>query len=164
MRWSRAGAIALLLPAVLAPAGCGVRPSEVVEVGDPANVQTVPDSAHGGVFVYLKGPDGALPVTRTTDEERVAQGGVLLMLFDGPTEADRAAGLTSDVPSYHGEVGVSTSGTTMEITLTRPVRDFSAVARQQLVCTAAHSMEDSSAITVVLRGSDTSLDPEPCRY
>ncbi|WHM35751.1 hypothetical protein [Streptomyces sp. BPTC-684] len=163
MRRSRAGAIALLLPAVLAPAGCGVRPSGVVEVGDPAIVQTVPDSALGGAAVYLKGPDGVLPVIRATGE-KATPGAAIMRLLDGPTDADRAAGLTSDVPNYYGGVAINVEDTTVRVTLTRPVRDFSAVARQQLACTAAHATADSGAVTVVLRGSDTTLAPEHCPF
>lgn len=163
MRRSRTGAIALLLPAVLAPAGCGVRPSEVVEVGDPAIVKTAPDAAHGGTAVYLKGPDGVLPVIRATDGKETP-GAAVLMLLDGPTDADRDAGLTSDVPNYYGGLAINVDDTTVRVTLTRPVRDFSAVARQQLACTAAHATAESRAVTVVLRGSDTSLAPERCRF
>lgn len=163
MRRSRTGALALLLPAVLLPAACGVRPSGVVEVGDPALVQTVPDAAHGGVAVYLKGPDGVLPVIRDTEGKATA-GRAVMMLFDGPRDADRAAGLTSELPSYFGAMGMELDGTTVRITVYRPVRDFSAVARQQLSCTAAHAREDSGAVTVVLKGNDTTLTLERCPF
>ncbi|MFI1101881.1 hypothetical protein [Streptomyces melanogenes] len=165
MRRPRSRVLALLLPAVLAPAACGVRPSGVVEVGDPAIVQTVPDAAHGGVAVYLKGPDGVQPVIRDSKEkEKATVGRAVMMLLDGPREADRAAGLTSELPGYFEAMAINVAGTTVRITLYRPVRDFSAVARQQLACTAAHAMADSGAVSVVLKGSDTTLAPERCPF
>lgn len=163
MKRSRTVATALLLPAVLASAGCGVRPSGVVEVGDPAIVKTVPDAAHGGTAVYLKGPDGVLPVIRATGG-KAAPGTAVMMLLGGPRQADRDAGLTSDLPNYYGGVGVNVDDTTVKVTLQRPVRDFSATARQQLACTAAHATADSGAVALVLQGTDTTLAPERCRF
>ncbi|MFF1478287.1 GerMN domain-containing protein [Streptomyces sp. NPDC058301] len=162
MRGARA--VALLLPALFLATGCGVQGSGVVEVGDPATVHLAPDYADG-TALYFQGPGGLVPVVRSV-KTAGQQGAAILLLLNGPTEAEKDVGLTTQLPNYYGGLGMSTEGDEVRIRLERPVRDLTALAQQQLVCTAAHATtrEGASAVKVTVDGPDTRLAPQSCPF
>ncbi|MFD9792283.1 hypothetical protein ACFWXK_15180 [Streptomyces sp. NPDC059070] len=160
MRGSRA--TALVLSALLLATGCGIQASGVVEVGDAATAKVVPSDSDS-TTLYLKGPAGLLPVVRP-GVTRAAPGNALLLLLKGPTDSERAAGLTTELPNYYGSIVVNTNGDEIRVVIPRAVRDFSALARRQLVCTAAHAAQRGGRILVTVQGTDTTHGPEQCPF
>lgn len=156
MRGARA---ALLLPALFLLAGCGIRSTDVVEVGDPAFAQVVP-TGPDGTTLYFKGPNGLLPVVRAGQ----APDNAVMLLLSGPTEAEKDAGLTTELPHYYGVMALSRDSTSVRIRLERAVLDFPEIARQQLVCTAAHAVPGDRRVTVTVNGSDGQLGPATCPF
>ncbi|MFF5773470.1 GerMN domain-containing protein [Streptomyces californicus] len=133
MRW-RGGVLALaVLTAVLAPlAGCGVgvRPTGVLDAGEPASGLT------RGKRLYYASDTGlrAVPLLDREGDELAA---VMKLLAQGPTAAERRQGLTT---LLHAPAGYTVTGDGPRVTveLTGPywaqVRDQ---ATGQLVCTLA---------------------------
>ncbi|MEV6547125.1 hypothetical protein AB0M57_00280 [Streptomyces sp. NPDC051597] len=159
VRFAALGAVLLLAT------GCGVRSTDVVEVGDPAYVRPTP-TGPGSVTLYLTGPGGLLPVVRSGGQEEQSPGGAVLLLLSGPTDAEKDAGLGSELPNYYGGLVVGREGRSVNIRLERAVRDFPALARQQLACTAAHAVgeEASTTVTVTVTGTDGTLPPTACPF
>ncbi|MGW2278455.1 hypothetical protein [Streptomyces sp. NPDC001770] len=154
--------------------GCGIRPTDVVEVGDPATVQLAPAGSPVTVLYFIgpASPPTVLPVTR-----RVAVVGgqvsgpgpdkALGMLFGGPSDTEEAAGMWSELPDGAEPLGVNVDGSKVLIQLGFSVTKISTLARLQLVCTAAHLSEAASDGTqggarVTIRGSDGPLEPSTC--
>lgn len=161
----RAARLAALSAALFLATGCGVRSTDVVEVGDPAYVRATP-TGPGSVTLYFTGPGGGvLPVVRPGEHEQ-SPGGAVLLLLSGPTDAEKEAGLSSELPNYYGVIAVGREGRSVNIRLERAVRDFPALARQQLVCTAAHAVsgEVSTTLTVRVTGNDGALAPASCPF
>ncbi|QKV96521.1 hypothetical protein HUT19_36505 [Streptomyces sp. NA02950] len=126
----RTAAGALVL--ALATAGCGVRPTGVVDGGEPASGLTK------DLRIYYVRGSGLQGVTRpdVSIEEASA---VLKLLAEKPTRAEEERGLTNLVRlgSY------STSGTRNRITLRAPGASFAGerdrLPNGQLVCTLARA-------------------------
>ncbi|SNT11716.1 hypothetical protein SAMN05421812_103238 [Asanoa hainanensis] len=118
-------AVGALLALVLA--GCGVRPSDVI-TGGPAPASTVE-----GVRFYLLSDDQPTVVLRGLKPMKLDD--LLSLLADGPTEAERAAGLTSEVPPGIAPVKVGTAGDGVLVSLSTDVRGLSVLAVVQIVCT-----------------------------
>ncbi|MBD0748129.1 hypothetical protein [Streptomyces sp. CBMA152] len=156
----RRGRAALLFPALLLVAGCGIRSTDVVEVGDPAFAKVAP-AGPDGTTLYFKGPNGLLPVVRA--EARVP-GHAVMLLLNGPTEAEKDAGLDTELPHYYGGLGIGKDGASMTIRMERAVLDFSALAREQLVCTASHTVSPDEHVTVTVMGNDGKLGPASCPF
>ncbi|GAA1373722.1 hypothetical protein [Streptomyces beijiangensis] len=146
--------------AVLLAGGCGIRSTDVVEVGAPATAQ-IGTPGREGPTLYFQGPDGLMPVVRPYGEE-VGPGKVFAMLMAGPTAAERVAGLRTELPSFQGFSELMRSQGGVLIRLHGPVRGLSAVARQQLVCTAAHFGGKSGITTVRINGTDGDIGAESC--
>ncbi|MEV0094540.1 hypothetical protein [Streptomyces sp. NPDC050738] len=144
--------------------GCGIRSTDVVEVGEPATGQIGTPGTPGkeGVTLYFQGPDGLMPVVRPYGKD-VDPGKRLAMLLVGPTAAERAAGLRTELPEFDGSPALEENPGDVRILLMGPVAGLPAGARQQLVCTAASFKGQSLMTTVRISGSDGDLGMEPCR-
>ncbi|NUR91877.1 MAG: hypothetical protein HOY71_48040, partial [Nonomuraea sp.] len=83
-------------------------------------------------------------------------------LAAGPTGRERARGLTSDVPPEAGPFSVSPErGGHVEVTVSVPAGDLSALAVQQIVCTTvAATLRDRAQVTVV--GDGRRVGPRAC--
>ncbi|MFF1837747.1 hypothetical protein ACFVXE_26590 [Streptomyces sp. NPDC058231] len=157
----RGRVLGVLLPFALLAAGCGIRASGVVEVGDPATVDVAP-GPRTGVLLYFIGPaspDAPLPVARQV----VAKpGDTLTLLFDGPSKAERAAGMRTELPDVPGQAKWSIGQDGVSVRLGSPVTGLSELARQQLICTAAHTGGAGPGAAVTVSGTDGSIGPARC--
>ncbi|GAA1705460.1 hypothetical protein [Nonomuraea bangladeshensis] len=143
--------------ALVAVAGCGVRPSDVILAGDPPSG---PVQHATTVTLYLV-KDGRLSVVARPDG-RLTPADTLALLAAGPTPREQAHGLTSEVPPDAGPFSL-TAGPAgqLVVTLSAPAGELSAPAVDQIVCTAAATMRGSSAqVTVV--GAGESIGPRTC--
>ncbi|GAA1512565.1 hypothetical protein GCM10009730_16800 [Streptomyces albidochromogenes] len=172
IRAAAAAGVSLLL------AGCGVQASEVVEAGGPAVVPVVPDQLERTLLFFVGADGRPIPVARplVLTEKPVPTAGTLAALLGGPTEEERAAGITTRLPATTEKVEVvpaarEDSGPGREagrpagalrVTAGFAVRSLDAAAVRQLVCTAAHAEDPEGLVKVVLTGSDGSLPATAC--
>lgn len=166
----------LAVPAVLAAlaTGCGIRPTHVVEVGDPATVRIAPAGSAVTVLYFIgsSSPRTVLPVTRRVATVGGQQNGpgpdkVLGMLFGGPSAPEEAAGLWSELPDGAITLGVDVEGAQVRIRLGSSVTKISTLARLQLVCTMAQLSSAEAGggrggAMVTIRGTDGSVEPSTC--
>ncbi|MFG2292457.1 hypothetical protein [Streptomyces sp. NPDC048603] len=162
-------AAAVVLPALLA-AGCGVKPTGVVESGRPATL-TVAGEGDRSSMIYLIGPTGLITPVQRHHYPPYSAPDLLRLLAIGPTEEEQKVGLRSDLPTVPDlkerlRPAVidypSGSGGATRATLAYPVADLTEAARRQLVCTIAFSTSQGGRTPVILTGPDTSLPPTPC--
>ncbi|MCX5403629.1 hypothetical protein OHA37_06990 [Streptomyces sp. NBC_00335] len=156
-------AAALTVPLLLAT-GCGIATSGVVESGRAGTVKlaTAPDPG----LLYFIAPDGALvPVPVSDRMQRSDAGFTIGELLEGPNEAAREAGLTSEIPvpdaknpfgPDYARAGVKSfgDGKTLRVVLPVPVEPLSGPARRQLACTALAAVTTRPAPEILLIGSD----------
>ncbi|WP_329124172.1 hypothetical protein [Streptomyces sp. NBC_01465] len=151
---------AAVLAAVLLVGGCGIRSTDVVEVGDPATAQ-IGTPGHEGVTLYFQGPDRLMPVVRS-NTANASPVKVFAMLFAGPTQSEKAAGLRTELPAVRAWVDLERGQGDVVLRMHGPVAGLSAVARQQLVCTAAYLGGRSGVTTVRIDGSDEDTGSASC--
>lgn len=157
--------------------GCGIQETDVIEAGGPASVQAFLDR-ESDMLLFFRSPDGGLsPVIRSPGPSTVSGGGVLhtatagdqetngpvptekvvAALLAGPGDVDRAAGLTTALPTADrgGVVKVDTS-VNGRVTARLPLalEGLDAIALRQLTCTIAYSQDAEGRIVVELRGQD----------
>lgn len=114
-------------------AACGVQPSGIIHGASPPSDQLDPDTS---VTLYLVA-DGELSQVRRTNSPR-SRAAVLALLAAGPTDSERARGLSSAVPSDAAPFSVTPHGHgRIEITPSRSPNELSDTAVNQIVCTAA---------------------------
>lgn len=164
-----------LLPVVLLSAGCGIRATDVVEAGEPATVGVAPHGQLGTVLYFVSSSSASrlMPVVRGTDPEGPDGGsgqgephpgasGALALLFRGPSAAERAAGLRSELPNERVKLSVELSAKGVLVKLDAPVTTLSEAARQQLFCTAAQARTADRTEAVTVTGSDGVIGPARC--
>jgi hypothetical protein len=148
------------LVSLLAVAGCGVQPSDAIEAGDPPSGGVVPTTT-----IYLVENGRLSPVTRPRgrlSQGRLAQADILALLVAGPTAREQARGLTTEVPREAGPFSVTAKPAgRLEVTLSTPARKLSALAIEQIVCTAAATAPQSPAQVAVV-GAGQRFDPRNC--
>ncbi|WP_433428050.1 hypothetical protein [Nonomuraea sp. CA-141351] len=146
------------LASLVAVAGCGVRPSDVVRAGDPPSGGVAPTMA---TTLYLVKSGRLSAVTRPRGRPMFLTD-TLALLAAGPTVMERADGFTTDVPPEAGpfEVTAKPAGD-LEVTPSIPAGELSKLAVQQIVCTAAATAAESPArVTVV--GAEQGFSPRNC--
>ncbi|MER6513869.1 hypothetical protein ABT158_44130 [Nonomuraea sp. NPDC001636] len=150
-------ALATGLAALVAVAGCGVRPSDVIAVGEPPKG---PVALTTTIILYLV-QDGRLSAVTRPSARPLFRTERLALLAAGPTEEERARGLSTEVPPEADPflVTVKASGR-MVLTASAPGGDLSPLAVQQIVCTAAALPGSPARISVA--GARTSVDPRDC--
>ncbi len=142
----------VVLTAVLS-AGCGVRPSGVITGGPaptgPALVQPGSPPVRGeGADIYLLAGSALKPVHRPT-RLRPSPTQTLALLQEGPDDDERAAKLTSEVPTGLDPVTVTTDGSgKVEVVVTADVTTLSAAAVDQIVCTVRDALSTTAPITL----------------
>ncbi|WP_256105976.1 hypothetical protein [Streptomyces sp. ODS05-4] len=157
------------LPALAVLTGRGIEATDVAESGDAASVARLDGSNADQITLFLLTPEGVpVPVDRKVRTEHPVAVGVedsVVALFDGLQDAERAAGLTTAVPS-HSPLSLSARSlpTGLRLTLSVPVRPLTAAALQQIVCTAAYAPPGHAGRKgpVTLYGSDGSRAPSRC--
>ncbi|MFK4038665.1 hypothetical protein ACI2LC_22945 [Nonomuraea wenchangensis] len=168
---------------LVAVAGCGVRPSDVILAGDPPSG---PVQRATTVTFYLvkkgrvsavtrpRAPAGGpaahpLPVTNQggarggpPPDGHLSPAETLALLAAGPTPREQAHGLTSEVPPDAGPFSLTaTPAGDLVVTLATPAGELSEPAVDQIVCTAVATRRDSSTqVTIV--GAGQSIDARIC--
>jgi len=127
-------AIGVLLGTLLL-AGCGVRPSGVI-TGGPAPATTI-----SGVRLYLIS-DGQPTLVARGLKPLQQPADIVDLLAAGPTEAERAAGFTSEVPAGIAPAKVSFDGEGTSVGLAADVDTLSVLAVNQIVCTVQASVSN----------------------
>ncbi|MFB7217576.1 hypothetical protein ACWD4L_19455 [Streptomyces sp. NPDC002596] len=163
--------MALALPVT----GCGIRASDVVEVGDPATVDVAAGSREGTLlyFVSSSSPGTLLPVVRQIDmpvetassgtgDLKSSSGKALGLLFAGPSRTERDAGMATELPQSHVGLSMAVTRSGVLVRLDGPVTGLSGLAQQQLICTAVHSGVPDPGAAVTLSGTDGSVGPAHC--
>ncbi|MFF3981688.1 hypothetical protein [Streptomyces sp. NPDC001828] len=154
----RALAALALLPAGLLAAGCGIQSTDVVAVGDPASAQAMPPP-EGATVLYFVGADGLLPVVRSG-----ASRPLLPLLFAGPDEDERAAGLRSELPPLRGALRMEVQEGGVTVVLGQDVSGLSRLAQRQIACTALQAAARGPRLkaTILGNGAPSSLSPLAC--
>lgn len=133
--------------ALVALAGCGVQPSGIIYGSAPPSGAVVPATF---TSLYLVADGQLAPVARSAGPMSRAAG--LEMLAQGPTEQERARGLTSEVPAAAAPFSVTAdvSGRTV-VTTSAPAGELSALAVDQIACTAS----DGGQVMIIGAGSNS---------
>ncbi|WP_424187123.1 hypothetical protein ACOBQX_04625 [Actinokineospora sp. G85] len=151
MRRAVCAALACLLLAGPALAGCGVRPSGVISgVEAPSG----PTRAPGPVLYFVLA--GAVVAV-----ERAGGADVVATLAAGPDAAESATGLTTEVPASAAPARVQRSSTGIEVDLSGDLARLSPLAVDQIVCTVV-AREGLSTRAVTLRGGGQTLERQTC--
>ncbi|MFC5214522.1 hypothetical protein [Streptomyces coerulescens] len=186
----RAGAVAVAAALPLL-GGCGIQDTDVIEAGGPASFQAF-FNRDFDMLLFFRAPDGRLtPVIRTTEpliESSTEVGAgyvesgsgaqnadeptgpvptakVVSALLDGPRADDRAAGLTTALPTVRSggtiEVERSSDG---RVTTRLPLalKGLDSTALRQLTCTIAYSQDPDGKVTVKLTGQDGTTRTDTC--
>lgn len=149
-----ARAAAALLGPLLVLAGCGIKPTGVIESGAAANV--VINSPERAGVVYFVTPDDKLVPSPQVDSPPASALGTVLRLLYGPGPQERAAGLGTRLPVLDGKdagaVSVAfTSRDSVEVRVPFPAADLPELAMRQLVCTVVSvARSETSVVTVSL--------------
>ncbi|MEJ1200486.1 MULTISPECIES: hypothetical protein [unclassified Streptomyces] len=139
----------LLLAAALLPlSACGIPATGVVEAGEPATGvlepgrTATPSQAESVAVPVTTVPlyfvtDGALVAVSRTTHGATDLGSTVLMLFKGPDEQERKAGLTTELPPASVVPTIRTDGAAVVVQLPRSAGSLSGTAVDQLACTVA---------------------------
>ncbi len=141
-------------------AGCGVRPTEVLDGGAPAS--GIPE----GMRVYFASDQGLRGVSRPGNEVTSLEA-VIKLLMAGPNEAELAAGL-ADLTAITGEFSATAAEGRVTVRLPRtPVGGVAGMAAGQLVCSLARAESllhgtrpEAVRVTVVAHGG--TVGPYQC--
>jgi hypothetical protein len=148
------------LVSLVAVAGCGVRPTDVIPAGDPPSGAVAPPLR---VTLYLVKNGRLRAVTRPG--YRVSPADSLALLAAGPTAKEQARGLTTDVPPEAGPFSVTAAPDRrpghLVVNLSTPAGTLSTLAVEQIVCTAAATtLVSPGQVTVV--GAGQGVGPRSC--
>ncbi|MFS8201465.1 hypothetical protein ACLVWQ_22575 [Streptomyces sp. CWNU-52B] len=89
--------------------------------------------------LYFVSPYGVQAVTRETDTPATPQQ-ALDLLLKGPDAAERARGLSTEVPADHGRLTARAAGDAVDLRLAVPVANMTGgggLGLSQIICTAA---------------------------
>jgi len=149
--------LVLLVVLLVALAGCGVRPSGVITGGDPPSG---PVEQATTITLYLVKNDRLSSVLRPGGP--LSRADTLALLAAGPTPGERAQGFGTDVPPTAGPFSVTAKPSRqLVVTVAIPAPELSALAVDQIVCTAAATSPQSPAAVTVVAGGQA-LGPRTC--
>ncbi|WNF28032.1 hypothetical protein RI138_15000 [Streptomyces sp. C11-1] len=187
MRPRRTAAVAVAVAVPLLLGGCGIQGTGVVEAGGPATVEAF-FIRETEMLLFFRAPHGGVnPVIRTTGPARgfggeyfeagtdapgsedepgpVPTEKVVRTLLAGPAKKDRAAGLTTSLPTLRPGAKVRvepSSDGRITIRLPFPLKPLDATAVRQLTCTIAYSQAADGRIVVELKGQDGASSSTTC--
>jgi hypothetical protein len=154
-----------VLAVLLLVSACGVKPTPVVPAGPAPTLRNSSSSGRGtDVTLYFLLDGRVAPVTRPAGEA-VGLGTALGMLLNGPSGAEAADGYTTMLPPETGPIVLN--GPPAVLTFSFPLKQLTAVAINQLVCTAFAALAAGGTYfidgTVTLAGSDIQLPGQTCQ-
>ncbi|QRP43553.1 GerMN domain-containing protein [Amycolatopsis sp. FDAARGOS 1241] len=154
---SRQVAAAILLVALTATA-CGVRPSAAISGGDPPSGPAEPtvDQAHDTIYLVA---DGSLRLA-TRDGANLTGAAAINALAQGPSPAEQADGLTTEVPRSVVPATVLASAGGTVVQLSSSVTALSDLAVRQIVCTLRNQRPPGARF--ILTGGGETRGPEAC--
>lgn len=168
-------ALGALLPLALLATGCGIRATDVIEVGDPAVVDVAPGREQSTLLYFVSSSSAKrlMPVVRPNVMPReltiwngteVARGPsrAVALLFEGPNKGEVATGLRTELPFARGDLHVELGPDGVLVRLNTAVTTLSEVARQQLICTAAQARTADRGEAVKVVGTDGVIGPARC--
>ncbi|MCF1593346.1 hypothetical protein [Streptomyces muensis] len=172
-RGRRGAAAFVAVPAAVALlGGCGIQETDVIEAGGPASFQAFLDRDYD-MLLFFRSPDGGLStVIRTTGSPSADTAGpvptekVVSALLAGPREEDRAAGLTTALPTLgRGDTVKVEPAANGRVTTHLPIalKPLDDTALRQLTCTIAYSQDADGQIVVELRGQDGTSRSGTCQ-
>ncbi|MFI6502610.1 hypothetical protein [Nonomuraea typhae] len=138
---------AAVLVAAAALAGCGIGDTGARPAGPPAR-GGLSEAGSRLLRVYFVTPQGTWPVSRPAPAGDRLQPAVDALLA-GPTAAERARGLVTQVPAAPGPIRATTARGRVELRVPWLVSDLPPAAVSQLVCTAAAAMGDGTIVNVL---------------
>ncbi|MBT2227720.1 hypothetical protein [Nonomuraea sp. NEAU-A123] len=149
------------LLSLVAMAGCGVRPSDVIPAGDPPSGAVAPTTP---ITLYLVKNGRLRAVTRPGPGGRpLFRADTLALLAAGPTAREQEHGFTTDLPPQAGPFSVTADPAGhLVVTLSTPAGELSTLAIQQIVCTAAAATPPESPAQVTVVGAGQSVGPRNC--
>jgi hypothetical protein len=159
-RTVRAGPVLLAALVALVAGGCGVRPSGVI-TGGPA----VSGPAEGVRLYLVSNGDLAMVLRATRQQPSPTE--TLTLLVRGPDDAERAQGLTTEIPREFAPVEVTSRASGVTVQLPGDVAALSATAVDQIVCTVQSAMATGglpAGTTVTLLGSGASHRVDACPH
>ncbi|MFJ4741684.1 hypothetical protein [Streptomyces sp. NPDC088775] len=169
--------VLLALPLLaLSMAGCGIRATDVVEVGGPAVVDVAPGREQSTLLYFVSPSSGnrLMPVVRPNEVpwEGTSEGGsqlvrqdadkALVLLFEGPNKNEAATGLRTELPFVRAKVSIDLGPEGILVRVNSPVTTLSEVARRQLICTAAQARTADRGEAVTVTGTDGVIGPARC--
>lgn len=157
-------ALAAACAALALLAGCGVRPTDVIDVGEPAGGLTK------GTRVYFVTDTGRLTgVPRPTESDHLELAGVVKLLVMGPSPEEKEQGLVTLVGRRSG---YQASGSGDRVTLTvsgpEPLLAGDRLPIGQWVCSLARAQARtakdlrSDDVRVTIRSAGERLGPYAC--
>lgn len=152
-RLRQLGLAVLLVTLATCLASCGIRPTEVI-AGLEAPTGPVENTSPSLFFIR----QGALAAT-SRPSGTLSGTDVVALLAQGPTEAERTRGLTTEVPVDAAPAYVDRVANGLDVTLSTDVSLLSDAAVQQIVCTL---LGIQAVGTVNLRGGGHSLEFLKC--
>jgi hypothetical protein len=146
---ARLAGLAALAAGLVALAGCGVQPSGVI-TGDAPPSGAVARAET--ITLYLLDGGRLSAVTRPGGPP-LSAADTLALLAAGPSAGERARGLGTEIPAGTGPFSVAGDPAgDLVVTVSPPVGGLSALAVEQIACTAAVAMPQGAAqITVAGR-------------
>ncbi|MFD8526359.1 GerMN domain-containing protein [Streptosporangium canum] len=154
------------LVSLVAVAGCGVQPSDAIDAGDPPSgavaLTVAPTVAPAMKITLYLVKNGRLSAVTRPGGRPLFRADTLALLAAGPTAREQARGFTTEVPPGAGPFSVTVKPTGhLVVTLSTAAGELSALAVEQIVCTAAAAVPESSAqVTVV--GAGQNVGPRNC--
>ncbi|WP_327303491.1 hypothetical protein OG730_07655 [Streptomyces sp. NBC_01298] len=157
-------AAALTVPLVLAT-GCGIATTGVVDSGRAGTVKLATATDPG--LLYFIAPDGALVPVPVSDRMRWPDLGFTIgLLLEGPPEAAREAGLTTEIPVppskspagagyVRAAVTSDGDGKTLRVVVPIAVEPLSGAALRQLACTALAAAHTTPAPEILFMGTES---------
>jgi hypothetical protein len=135
-------------------AGCGVRPSGVI-TGRPA-----PTGAVEGATLYFL-DNSSLRMMRRPTRQHLSPTQTLVLLQAGPDRDERAANLTSEVPTGLDPVNVTIDAAgNVDVVVSADVTTLSSTAIDQIVCTVRDTLSTTAPIT--LTSNAATRGPQIC--
>ncbi|CAL9289136.1 hypothetical protein ABZ568_34290 [Streptomyces olindensis] len=127
-------------------AGCGIGSTGPVRAGAPASGLREPGSSHHYARLYFVGPYGIQAVTREVDAPPTPQK-ALDLLLRGPDAAERARGLSTEVPPLDGGLVAQGADGAVDVRLPVTVANMTrggGLGLSQVICTAAGAQASDS--------------------
>ena len=148
---------------VAALTGCGVRPSGVISGGPaPTDHLAPPVEQPKDVTLYFLAGSSLTPVLRPA-RQRLRPVQALALLEQGPGDAERAANLTSEVPTGLNPVTVTIDASgNVDVVVSADVTTLSNPAVDQIVCTVRDALSATAPIT--LTSGAATRGPRMCPF